>query len=108
MKRILKALKERREELMLERKENHIRLSELDKITMKIKKYVVDNKIKDFNRWTVMSLIIMEISARVDEAYEDPKMRKEIIEEGLRKLLNEKKISNGDMKIALDILKEIY
>lgn len=108
MERILKALKDRRAELMLARKENHIRLSELDKITMKIKEYVIDNKLKKPDNWATMSLIIMDLSAKVDEAYEDKEMRKRIIKKGLKKLLKEEKISNGDLEIALDILKEMY
>lgn len=44
MKRVIKALKDRRKELLLARKENHIRLSELDKIERKIKEYALDNK----------------------------------------------------------------
>ncbi len=108
MKKIIQILKDRRKELLLQRRENHIRLSELDKIERRIKEFVVDKKLEKPDNWVVMNLIIMDISAQIDEAYEKKETKKEIIEYKLKEILKQKKISNEDMKVALDILEEIY
>lgn len=106
MDRVLKALKDRRTELMNARKENHIRLSELDKITMKIKQYTIDSKIKKPDKYVAMNLVIMAISSTIDDIHENKFYKKEMTEQALRKLFDEKKISNEELNIALDILKE--
>lgn len=107
MERLLNVLEERKNELLREKYENKIRLKEHKVITKRLLKAMSKNdKLKELDGYNEMYAIISLADIELYNELIEGDKRKDIIRETLKQLNDRKEISNTELNIALDILKD--